>query len=174
MTDDQSPRSSTAILIASFTSVRGVFFGVGLMLYCMCVQVLFGDFKKRRRPRGQTVFSFVYCSLIVSCSLTSLATSTDVVVQAVTRHEDDILAYIGSITLGEGSQSVYAVWTCIAPVLLLGLPAAMQVRLLCFDDLITLSIISGLDLADMDYLDWILLCHCRRWSTSLGIAGCSR
>jgi hypothetical protein len=166
MASDQPPRSSTAMVIASFTSIRGVFFGVGLMLYCMCVQVLFGDFKKRRRPRGQTVFSLVYCSLIVLCALTSLATSTDAIVEAFAQHDGNIQAYLASVSLGGGRSSVYAVWTCIAPVLLLAFPAAMQVRLPCFDDLITLMMIfrfgvyglSGLDplmhLPPLVYLSW--------------------
>jgi hypothetical protein len=143
MTNDQPPHLSTAIVIASSTSVRGIFFGMGLTLYCVCVQVLFGNFNKCRQPRGQTVFSFVYYLLIMSCSLMSLATSTNAVIEAFTWHEDNIQAYIASITLRGGDSSVNSVWTCIR-------------------------------LVNMYYLDWILLCNCCRWSTSLGIASCSR
>lgn len=116
-TNDPPPpsRLTTAIDIVSFTSVRGIFFGMGLMLYCMCVQLLIGDLKKSRRPRGQVAFSFSYCSLIVACALTSLITSTGTIVEAFTQDDDN------------------------TGVLLLAFPAAMQVRLLCFDDLITLT-----------------------------------
>jgi hypothetical protein len=52
------------------------------------------------------------------------------------------------------------VWSSMAPILLQALPSAMQVRLLCLYDQIILTIISGLDLANLDYLDCIPLCGC--------------
>jgi Na+/melibiose symporter-like transporter len=98
MTDlHQSLRFSIAMDVASFTSIRGAFFGVGFMLYCMCVQIFVDDFQKRQRPQRQTAFSFAYCTLIVSSALSSLVISTDIVVSAFLKHGDSLQATLADI-----------------------------------------------------------------------------
>jgi hypothetical protein len=124
----QSLRLTAAVNLVSFTSIKGAFFGMGFMLYCMCVAVFFDDFRKRRRSWRQTAFSFGYCSLIVSCALTDLATNTEAIVWAFVEHDGSTQDALASVTAWEANSSELLVWKGIAPILLVSLPSLMQVR----------------------------------------------
>jgi hypothetical protein len=152
---NQSTRSTAAMDITSFTSIKGVFFGMGFMLYCMCVGVFLGDIQKRRRPWRQTAIAFAYCSMMVSFGLTDLATNTAAITWAFTDNNGSTQAALAALTLANGAPPVLVVWKSIAPFLLVALPAPMQVRLLCLDNPMTLT---SLDLAGTGYLDCVLLC----------------
>ncbi|KAF5362243.1 hypothetical protein D9756_001992 [Leucocoprinus leucothites] len=82
-------RHSEAIDLVSTTTIQGVLYGIGFILYCMCQRLLYKDFRKGDKPR-HTILLFLHSFLVFVVASMVLVILTQTALLAYLDHNDSV------------------------------------------------------------------------------------
>jgi hypothetical protein len=171
-----------ALDLATYTTVPGVFFGINAALYFHCARLSFlRHHKAPANERTKVLFLFVYTSVVVFAAAAELGFGSRLMQWAYIDHGGTHGEPIEFESEFIARTSAFAVAGYVPFFVIGNMIEAMQVgRKLILLPVINPSRVDFPDLAGMDHLDWITLCHscncCTNVpsSSSYGLVGIQR